>query len=184
MDTFDLVITLLSFIYAMAIAQLLQGVTDLLLARKRVRFSLAYVLWALLALLIMFGNWLALFVLRTTEWSVQLILLEFLLAATIYFSCSLLVLPKSEDGSIDLVAFVRGNGWLFKAPYYPMVALVLAIQLSFTEYRGGLTNPLAYAEILLTPVLVGISIWRSERWIQIAAPALLIAYFATQLWIG
>ena len=184
MDTFELVITLLSFIYALALAHLLQGATDLLFARKRVRFSLAHALWALLALLAMFGNWLSLFSLRDVDWTVQLIILEFLLAIIVYFACSLLIPPKAEEGPIDLVAFVRIDGWLFKAPYVPLVGLVLAVQFSFAQYRAEAENVGALIEALVMLGLVAVSIWRRERWVQIVTPAILIAAALPELAVG
>lgn len=176
MDTFELVITLLSFIYALAVAHLLQGVTDLLLARKRVRVSLAHALWALMALLNLFGNWLALFDLRDAAWSTGLIVLQFLMAATLYFTCSLLTPPRSEaNGRIDLDAFDREQGWLYKAPYLPLIALVIAVQYAFPQYRdhGGISDLASDAFLIGMAVVIALCMWRRERWLQIAAPALL-----------
>lgn len=80
---FEHVTLLLSFIYVISLTHLLSSTTGLILARDRVRFSPLLALWMVLALGILFNNWLTIWDLRSTRnWSIGAICLSFLLAIT------------------------------------------------------------------------------------------------------
>jgi hypothetical protein len=64
---FEHVTVLLSFIYVIALTHLLSSTTGLILARDRVRFSPLLALWMILALGILFNNWLAIWALRSVQ---------------------------------------------------------------------------------------------------------------------
>jgi hypothetical protein len=62
---FEHVTLLLSFIYVIALTHLLSSTTGLILARDRVHFSPLLALWMILALGMLFNNWLAIWALRS-----------------------------------------------------------------------------------------------------------------------
>jgi len=64
MGAFDFVITLLSFVYALAITHILATVGDIIRAGKRVRFSWLNAAWMLSTLLIVVAFWLGLWDMR------------------------------------------------------------------------------------------------------------------------
>jgi len=56
---FEHLTLLLSFIYVIALTHLLSSATGLILARDRVRFSPLLAIWMVVALAILFNNWLS-----------------------------------------------------------------------------------------------------------------------------
>lgn len=138
MATFEIVTALLSFVYALALTHLLQGITDLLLNRERVRWSAVHAGWMLLALVMLINNWLALIPLAEADWTTPVIILMFALATIQYFTCALLMPRIAEDRVVDLVAFHRRNGWLFILPYTVMLLPVMTLNFHFNDrYHGS-----------------------------------------------
>lgn len=67
MRAFDFVITLYSFVYALAVAQILSTVGDMIRAGKRLRFSWINAGWMLNVMLAIVAWWLSLWDLRTEQ---------------------------------------------------------------------------------------------------------------------
>jgi len=78
---FEHVTILLSFVYALALTHLLSSATELLVARKQVRFSGLYAAWFLTALLVVLINWLSLWgLVAVKRWTIAEVMLQFLTA--------------------------------------------------------------------------------------------------------
>ena len=129
MSVFEIVMALLSFVYALALTHLLQGLSDLFQSRSRVRWSPVHAAWVGFALIILINNWLALIPLREAKWTSQLIMLAFMTSVLQYFSCSLLMPRIPETGTIDLEDFQQRDGWAFIAPYVLMLIPVVGKKL-------------------------------------------------------
>src|ERR1700738_5101144 len=114
MSAFEHVTALLSFVYALALTHLLARIAELVVARRRVRFSGLLALGMFNAILLVFANWLSIWDLRSVKtWDLGTIAIQFLFAVAIYLIC-VLVGPKTpEDGQIDLEEFF----WR-QRPYY------------------------------------------------------------------
>lgn len=175
MSTFDIVVALLSFVYALALAHLLQGLAELIQARDRVRWSIVHASWMLMALIVLVNNWLSIIPLQKADWTTPVILMMFGLSALQYFTCSLLMPPIPEHGSIDLHAFQHENGWTFILPYVLMVVPVLGVNFVFNDLYGGKTHDilvflLACWPIYVAAMLLGLSAWRRETWLRALTP--------------
>lgn len=175
MSTFDIVVALLSFVYALALTHLLQGLAQLIQARTRVRWSLVHASWMLLALVILVNNWLAIIPLQKAEWTTPVILMMFALSALQYFTCSLLMPPVPEQGEINLHAFQLANGWTFIAPYILMLGPVIGTNYVFNTLYGGANGSLVRFLAACWPLyvasgLLALSMWRRETWLRAAIP--------------
>ena len=95
MEAFAHVVGLLGLVFVIALALLLERVSELVLARARVRFSALAALAALNAVLLVYANWLALWEVRgLSDWRLATVTLLFLFALSIFFVCAL-ALPRT-----------------------------------------------------------------------------------------
>lgn len=120
MQPFEHVLTLYSFVFALALTHLLSRVGSLMLARKRVRFSGLQAFMVVNAIVLVFVNWLALwFVHDIQEWDLFSIAIYFLFALCSYFFCAAAAPEVPFEGTIDLEEFYWENYRLF----YGLIAL-------------------------------------------------------------
>jgi hypothetical protein len=184
---FEHVTILLSFVYAVALTHLLSSVTELLMARKRVRVSGLYGAWLVNALLMLLVNWVALWgLVALKRWTVAEVSIQFLTAIVQYFTCSTFrIVEARDDGPIDLPAIFEE-----RRPLIFSFFLVLAFIASFVNWwdrnnMAGL-NPDDWIAEDLAIVPMGIAViiagWARPRWLQWLAAALMFGldvYFLT-----
>jgi hypothetical protein len=100
---FEQITLLLSFVYALALTHLLSSVTELILARDRVRVFGPHALWMLVPVLILFNNWIEMRALsQVSHWTLAAELMEFAQAIALYFFCSLISIRVPEKGPVDM----------------------------------------------------------------------------------
>src|SRR5215468_1226486 len=103
---FQHVTVLVSFIFAIALTHVFSSASQLLLARDRVRFSALLAVSMINAALGVISNWLGLWELQNLRhWSLGEVLLQLGWVVPNYFSCSLVAMPVSESGLLDMSAF-------------------------------------------------------------------------------
>src|SRR5262249_43088936 len=103
---FQHVTVLVSFIFAIALTHVFSSASQLLLARDRVRFSALLAVSMANAALGVISNWLSLWGLQNIKhWSLGEVLLQLGWVIPNYFSCSLVAMPVSESGLLDMSAF-------------------------------------------------------------------------------
>ncbi len=184
MRAFDYIITLLSFVYALAIAHLLATVAELVRARKRVRFSWLNAAWMLIGLLTAVGWWIGMWDMRAlSAWSTPMIGFLFLVAFVLYLQIRFTCPDVPTEGEIDLPAFHRGSGRDYIAAYAVVAAMTIAANLLFGEMgsvREMIVQNLAVAPMFVIALIAVVSF---RPWVQIGAAVaelLLWAwYFAT-----
>lgn len=183
MDQFELVVTLLSFVYALALTHILQYATDLMLARERVRFSLVHALWILLAIQLLCANWLTLWAMREAPMSMALLMQSFVFAILQYFFAALLSPRVPDEGPADMVAHHQRHGRL----YALMGAAVTASAIVNNVTQHGvyqMTLGQALLAQIANLVFVGlllVAAWRRERWVQYACVGLLVVVMTLSL---
>ncbi len=126
MGNVDVGVTLLSFIWALALTRLLECWRDLWVARQRVRTSASQLLWMAAILLISVLSWLPLGVLgdRLQGW-VFVTMLAY--AIGIYFAAAM-VSPKVPDaGPLDLAEYETREGGAYKATVVVLMLLSLPL---------------------------------------------------------
>lgn len=154
MTPFEFVIILLSILFSIAIAHMMESVASLVRAGNRARISGLHALWMLTVFISVLANWLSLWELRElAAWTASYILLLVLVVLVQYLTC-VLVSPRVEgDGPIDLHAFQRVQG----ARYL---------------FAFGLLNAVAVPLNLVTADSFGVAAWGWQNLAQAPAAAL------------
>jgi hypothetical protein len=171
-DEFEIVVTLLSFVYALGLTHLLQFLSDLVIARRRVRLSFVHLMWTVLAFGLLVNNWLALMPLRETELSGELVAVMFGFAVVQYFCCSLVSPRVPDEGPVDLAAYEESHGRYYRIPFLALCGLALLNNyMAIDEYFPGVNSSgeilVSQSPTIIGAVLTAVSIWRRERWLQI-----------------
>lgn len=180
MNSFDFVLVLLSFVYALALGHLLSRVGDLLIARERVRFSGLLSLAIINAVAQVYIDWLGLWDYRSVgEWDLYTVTLFFVSSLVLFLMCAA-VSPETPEGQpIDLEAFYWKNRRLFYGLYLILLLIFVAMSLVYLQtstpqlaLQQGIGN-IPYALVALLAIFV------SARWAQwLAGVALLVLTIA------
>jgi hypothetical protein len=136
MGAFDYVMTLMSFVYALAITHLLATVGDIIGAWPRVRFSWLNAAWMLFSLLGILAWWLGLWHAGST-WRMDQIAIFFVLAAILYVQARLVCARIPSEGEVDLVAFHAQAGRRYMTSSAVLAALTVAINLYYFGFNVG-----------------------------------------------
>jgi len=167
MSSFDFVLVLLSFVYALALGHLLQRGGGLLVARQRVRFSGLLTLAIVNAVTQVYIDWLAMWDFRSVgEWDLFTVTLFFFSSILLFLMCAA-VSPETPDGqTVDMEAFYWKNYKLFYGLYLLLLIVFVAMSLVYLRtptpemaLQQGLANT-PYVLVTLFALLV------SARWAQ------------------
>jgi len=167
---FQHVTVLVSFIFAIALTHVFSSASQLILARERVRFSWLLSVSMVNASLGVIINWLNLWLLQDMKhWSLSEVMLQLCWVIPNYFSCSLVAMPYSESGVLDMAAFFeRQRRVIFSATLALWAMSSLATYLDRGNFAGWKPNDWIGAEVYGLPlgicaVLAG---WTKPRWLQ------------------
>ena len=147
---FQHVSVLVSFIFAIALTHVFSSASQLLLARDRVRYSALLTVSMVNAALGVIINWLGLWELQNIKhWSPPEVLLQLGWVIPNYFSCSLVAMPYSESGLLDMSAFFeRQRRIIFSATLALSVMGGLATYADRNNFPGWKPNDWIGAELL------------------------------------
>jgi len=167
---FQHVTVLVSFIFAIALTHVFSSASQLLLARDRVRFSALLAVSMANAALGVISNWLSLWGLQNIKhWSLGEVLLQLGWVIPNYFSCSLVAMPVSESGLLDMSAFFeRHRRIIFSATIALSVMGPLTTYLDRNNFEGWKPSDLIGAvltgsSLAVFAILAG---WGKPRWLQ------------------
>ncbi len=167
---FQHVTVLVSFIFAIALTHVFSSASQLLLARDRVRFSALLAVSMVNAALGVIINWLGLWDLQNLRhWSLGEVLLQLGWVVPNYFSCSLVAMPVSEGGPLDMPAFFeRQRRIIFSATLALSVMGGLATYADRNNFQGWKPNEWIEAELvgLALGVFALLAGWAKPRWLQ------------------
>lgn len=167
---FEQVTVLLSFIYAIALTHLLSSANELVLERRRVKFSGLYALWMASAALILIENWLSFWGLHALkQWTIGEILLQLALAVAQYFTCSLLTIRPKEAETIDMAALYEDRRAIVASAFITLLILAMVMNyLGRDIFFSAQTIQWYSAEIVLLAASVFILLagWARPRWLQ------------------
>lgn len=128
MTGFDLVLLLLSFVYALALGHLLTRLGALLIVRERVKFSGLMALAMLNAVTQVYVGWLALWDFRGVEtWDLYTITLFLISSLLIFLMCVAASPDAPAEGPADMEAFYRHNYRLFYGLYLGLLGVYIAM---------------------------------------------------------
>ena len=142
MDEFGYLSVIISVILGLSIAQLLQGISQVINARDRVRVYWPTMAWAVLPLLADAQAWWAMFGYRNRHTWTFVQFTVVLLEAIMLYLLAAIVLPNIPDqGEVDLRSnYFRHAGWFFGS----LVFLLLDSLLKSVVVSGGLPgNPIS-----------------------------------------
>ena len=167
---FQHVTVLVSFIFAIALTHVFSSASQLILARDRVRFSWLLAVSMVNAALGVIINWLGLWELQEIKhWSLGEVLLQLGWVSPNYFSCSLVAMPISENGQLDMRAFFeRQRRVIFSATIALSVMGGLATYFDRNNFAGWKPNDWIGAELggLSLAVFAVLAGWAKPRWLQ------------------
>jgi hypothetical protein len=167
---FQHVSVLVSFIFAIALTHVFSSASQLLLGRDRVRFSALLAVSMINAALGIIINRLGLWELQNLKhWSLGEVLLQLGWVVPNYFSCSLVAMPISESGPLDMSAFFeRQRRIIFSATVTLSVMGGLATYLDRNNFEGWKPNDWIGAEVvgLSLAIFAIFAGWAKPRWLQ------------------
>jgi hypothetical protein len=185
MGAFEHVISLLSFVYALAIAHLLTTAARLIGARERVRFSWFHAYWMLNALFVLVVDWLSYWDMHALpNWTMASLGVVLLQSFVDYLQAALVCPEIPADGEIDLQEFHRVRAGRYIGAFTVVGIVALFDNLYFgSSYNIGevLTQNIAVVPLI---VIAATATFVRRRWVDIAAPILLMGvwtYYLTQL---
>lgn len=176
MLAFNHVLTLMAFVFAVALAQLLIRISALVASRDKVVFSGLSALAMANAILLVYLNWLAMFELRSAgNWNLLSTTVTFLFSLSICFVCTLAAPQSLGDSPIDMDAFYWKQRSLY---YWSWIACeILAIIANWLFVNSPQAAKLS-AESLLNlvmfpPMILALAV--PKRWAQWVGGGLLFA---------
>src|SRR5438477_11008056 len=176
MTAFEHVTALFSFVYALALTHLLARIAELVVARDRVRFSGLLALGMANAILLVFADWLSLWDLRSiTSWDLASVTIQFLVAVSVFLSCSLVGAKAPDEGEIDLEDFF----WRQRPYFYGAVVacLVLSMFANLDYLKTANAALFVKQNVTVLPMLIptALALVSRKRWIQWAAGVCFLA---------
>ena len=185
MGAFEHVISLLSFVYAIAIAHLLTTVARLIGSRERVRFSWFHAYWMFNALLVLVVDWVSFWDMRRVpSWTMASIAVVLVQSFVDYMQAALVCPEIPPEGEIDLVAFHKTHARRYIGAFVGTAIWALVDN----SYFGGTYNvgELLAENIAVVPLIVVAVVASTvrRRWVDIAAVAILLpvwGYYVIEL---
>jgi hypothetical protein len=182
MGAFEHVISLLSFVYALAIAHLLTTAARIIGSWERVRFSWLHAYWMANAVVVLVVDWISYWDLHAVQsWTMASIVLVLVQSFADYMQAALVCPEIPAEGAIDLVAFHATRSRRYIGAF--VVTTVSALGLNL--YFGGDYNVATFVHqnfVVVPLIAIGLAaaIFRA-RWIQVTAPVLLVAAWSFYL---
>jgi len=175
MSAFEHVMTLSSFIFALAMGTILLSVATLVHKREQVKLALAPMLWMGAVFMTQINGWLVMYNFHdSTRWS-YVATATLVIVPVLLFMQAALVVPD-QSGSLDLAAHHRRNFRYYAGLEICYAALALASIGSslLLDNPDPRTPYFLFVTMSLRVVLAIAAVTWTRRWVQIAAPALLL----------
>lgn len=97
MDHFEFILVITSVIFALAVAQVLSGISRIAQSKSTVRFFLPHSIWVIILFVFIFLVWWVSWEFRNIQWTFPRYAYMILAPTLLYFACSL-VMPQHIDG--------------------------------------------------------------------------------------
>ena len=169
MNPFDYVMTLMSFVYALAIAHVLATSGDIIAASSRVRFSWLNAAWMLFAFLAVIVWWMMMWGLRDSQWSMGPLAIFFAMSSALYLEIRLVCMRVPMEGPVDMASFHREEGWKYMAGFAVLTGFTDLINVFYWGHgiAAAVHNPI----ILLVGIQCAVAIlgaFVADRRVQVA----------------
>ncbi len=182
MDLFEYILILTSVIYALAVAQILAGVSRMAQSTAPVRGYLPQRIWIFNLFLLIFLIWWATWEFRSVEWTFPQYAYLLVAPTLLFFVCSLLT-PQQIDGADMEAHFARVQRPFFGTFFFAVIAVVVDGNILSDElvWHSG-----RYGHV----ILLAASIWgffasskRAHIAVAVIALAALIGITVVRFWL-
>ncbi len=165
MSAFDFIITLLSFVYSLAIAHVLSGVGRIVRHRRTITWSPPHALWTASVLLLIVGNWLSMWDFRQLpEVSIQTVALGSFYAVLLYLMATFVTPDVESPDQRDLRVFHEQE----RRTYIGATTVLIVVSLALNLAAGH----------------IGVSNWAEQNLLVLAMlPVSLVALFVRRVWL-
>lgn len=153
MDLFEFILIITSVIFALAVAQVLSGISRIAQSTARIRFFLPHTLWVLILFVLIFLIWWAAWEFRHFEWTFPHYIYMVIAPTLLYFACSLLIPQRFEGDAVSMEThFFRIRRPLFASYVLTVLAIIVDGNLLADEpvWHSG-----RYAHI----AMLGLAVW-------------------------
>ena len=185
MSAFEHVMSLISFVFALAIAHLLTCAIAIFRARARVRFSFTHAAWMIISLLQVTVWWLAFWDFRLMKrWDVGFVASTLVAGILVYVFAGLVCPKVPEHGTLDLREFHRTNGRQYIAVYL-LLCLVGFLYGSVYGYLYNIPEQTAQDAVIVPITLVAlVAFIFQNRVVQISCAAIMLALYPIYFYVG
>jgi hypothetical protein len=125
-DLFEFILIITSVIFALAVAQILSGISRIAQSAVTVRPFLAHTLWVFNLFIFIFLIWWATWEFRDVSWTFPKYAYMLIAPTLLYFACSLLVPQRLEGADASMEAhFFRVRRPLLIAYFFASLAVII-----------------------------------------------------------
>jgi hypothetical protein len=182
MSSFEFFTVLLSFVVSLGVASMLLAISGIIQESSRVQFSLSYALWAAVIFELQITFWLKSWAYHEAyALRIETSVPPLMLAIIAFIACGLATPRISETGKIDLRAFHARQGRKYQIAYAVFMVVAIAQAWLMSSIANDSSNLVMDSVILavLAVIAVAAAILHRLRWVQIMAPAILLASAVT-----
>lgn len=185
MSAFEHVMSLVSFVFALAIAHLLTCAIAIFRARARVRFSFTHAAWMIVSLLQVMAWWLAFWDFRLMKsWDVGYVAFTLLAGILVYVYTGLVCPEVPKEGPLDLGEYHHANGRQYIAVYLAL-GLVGFVYGAVYGYLYNVPEQTAQDAVIAPMTLIAVIafIFRN-RTVQTVCAAVMLALYPVYFYVG
>jgi hypothetical protein len=187
MHAFDYLVTLFSFVFAMAIAHVLATVGDMVVASRRLTFSWVNAGWMLTVLLAVIAWWLGIWDLRKQDtWPTDTIAFFFWAACGLYVLARIVCPRIPVEGPIDLREFHRCEGPKYIIGYCAFVIFSIATNTYFGVVHSATSSGGSWlsqnAALIPMGVTALVAALVPDRRVQVSAVVIELMLWAWYFW--
>lgn len=183
MDLFEFILIITSVIYAMALAQILSGVSRLAQADATIRWYLPHTIWIAILFVWVTLVWWSVWEFRLIDWTFPSYLYMLVAPTLVFFTCSLLIPKELRKEVLDLeehfLRIRRPFLWSFAA------ATIVAVMDGFVLADEPLWFPTRIGHVVLV-VSVFVGLYTENKVVQKTVAAIvmmaLLYVTITRLW--
>jgi len=185
MSAFEHVMSLISFVFALAIAHLLTCAIAIFRARSRVRFSFTHAAWMAVSLLQVMAWWLAFWDFRLMKsWDVGYVAFTLLAGILVYVYTGLVCPEVPKEGALDLGEFHRTSGRQYIVVYLAL-GIVGFVYGAVYGYFYDIPEQTAQDAVIIPMLLVSLAAFVFRNGVvQTACAAAMLALYPVYFYVG
>jgi len=184
MDLFEFILIITSVIFALAVAQILSGISKAAQSESPIRFFFPHSLWVFNLFIYIFLIWWASWEFRSIEWTFPKYAYMLIAPTLLFLACSLLMPQRMDQDHADLEAhFFRIRRPFFAAYFFASLSVMIDGNLLADEaiWHSGRYSHIAMLSLALWAYAT--TSRNAHRFIAAATTLSLVAVTITRFWI-